>query len=412
MIDEIEIDLRQVIRTLLRSSLWIVGAAVLLGLAAFLFSRSQPKEYMATAVVTINRDRFQPDFNTDSQNLPVTMVNTLVTDIAKSDEIAYAVYQARSGPAIDFNSFVKNYLITKEGANTSVVYLSVRLDSPEEASKLANLWAQLVVDKINANFSNYNQDQLTFFEAQVVEAKRNMQAAEQALIEFESRNEVESLTNQINNLLGQQREVLGRKRSISYLQRDGQTFLDQIKGMSDTDTLPSGEYINLIVLQLRLYGDATATNLSSFQLQLNGVEGGRPITVAEARSSFQDLQTAMEIQSAEVDTLLAEYPRNLADLQKRIETLKQEEDRLRLEKELTQDSYSTIIKKYEEVKVGIPDVSKISTLTSRSVPPVVPEDANILRNTVLGMMAGALLAALVVLARAWWVNGLQMKSNS
>ncbi len=411
MDDVIEIDLRKIILTLFRYRFWISGFGLLLGLAVFLFFFLQPRMYDATAVIALTKPRYLPNFDPRYQTVTTTtLTNKAAIDIAKSDEITTYIFELWSDPQKDLTErrdFREKNMIVKAGGDASIINLTIRLESPEEAARLANLWAQRVVERLNALYSGQEQSQLTFFETQIAIAQQNLRNAENILADFEGRNPVKALQTQLDALLLRQQDLLWRKQQIELLQRDGQALLAEIENLNLADALPSDLQTRLLVLQLRQYDNPTSeensTALPRYQLALPIASTAQ--TVGDFRTSLQQWLRALETQLNEIEVLLGEYPQNLTELQNQIEALQQERQRLELERDVAADTYTTLNRKYQEVRISMDDSTGDAKIASRALPPIRPASRGTVTYTLVAVVAGVVLAAAFVLMRDWWLQG-------
>lgn len=412
MDDVIEIDLRKIILTLIQYRFWIAGFGVLAGVAVFLFFFLQPRMYEATAVIALTKPRYIPNFDPRYQTVTTTtLTNKVAIDIARSDEIAIYVFDSWNDPDKELSqrrAFQENNMIAKAGGDASVITLTIRLESPEEAARLANLWAQRVVERLNTLYSGQDQNQLTFFEAQIAIAQQNLRKAENALAEFEGRNAANALQTQLDALLMRQQELLWRKNQVELLQQDGQALLAEVENLNQSNVVPSELQIRLLMLQLRQYGNlpsADSGSISFPQLQLALPAAPASQTVGEFRAAVQQWLGVLENQRGEIETLLMEYPQNLTELQNRIEAFHQERQRLELEREVAADTYATLNRKYQEVRISMDDSTGDAKVASRALPPIRPASRGTVTYTLAAVLGGVVLAAAFVLMRDWWLQG-------
>ena len=410
MDDVIEIDLRKIFLTLMQFRFWIIGFGLLLGLGVFLYFFLQPRLYEATAVVALTKPRFLPNFDPRYQTVAsTTLTNKVALDIAKSDEIAIFVFDSWNDPEKELQQrrdFREKNMIAKAGGDASVITLTIRLESPEEAARLANLWAQRVVERLNTLYSGQDQSQLTFFETQIAIAQQNLRKAEQALAEFEGRNPQNALQTQLDALILRQRDLLTKKHFIEQLQQDGRALLGEVEGLNASNALPAELQTRLLVLQLRYpegFSSANASTASSPQFQL-ALPPVTPLSVGEFRAAVQQWQQALGAQADEIDLLLAEYPQNLTELQKQIELLREERQRLDLERQVSADTYTTLNRKYQEVRITIDESAGDAKIASRALPPIRPAPRGTLTYTLAAVVVGMVLSAAFVLIRDWWLQ--------
>ncbi|MHB0989112.1 MAG: Wzz/FepE/Etk N-terminal domain-containing protein [Bellilinea sp.] len=409
MSDVIEIDLRKLISVLLLKRFWITGFSFLVGLTVFLYFFLQPKMFEATAVITLTEPRSLLNFDSHYETVKTSpLSNKVAMDIAESQELAVYVFDAWSDPQKkpdQWYDFAKNNLIVNAGSDPKVVTLTVRLTSGEEAARLANLWAQRVVDRINVLYAGQDQDQLAFFESQVQDASTNLEKAQNALLEFEGRNAEKALSAELDALLQQQKDYLLRDQLIASLKRDANALLQEVDGLPGTASLPGELQIRLLTLQLNQYLDLSQSGgASPFQYQLPLVNDSQPVNVADFRSSIQGWLTSLDEQSAEINDLLKAYPQNLSSLQQQIEMLIEEKDQLTLELGIASDTYSILNRKYQETSISSKDSNNVGSakIAAQAFSYTSSGSGKAKVYSLIGFVGAAVLAATFVLFQDWW----------
>ena len=409
MSDVIEIDLRKVINTLLLKRLWIIGFSLFIGLIVFLYFILQPRMFEATAVITLTEPRSLLNFDSHYETVKTSpLTNKVAMDIAESQELAVYVFDAWSDPQKkpdQWYDFAKNNLIVAAGSDPKVVTLTVRLKSGEEAARLANLWAQRVVDRINVLYAGQDQDQLAFFESQVQDAGTNLEKAQNALLEFEGRNAERSLKVQLDALMQQQKDYLLRDQLIASLKRDANALLQEVDDLPGTASLPGELQIRLLTLQLNQYLDLSQrSGASPFQYQLPLVNESQPVNAADFRSSIQGWLTSLDEQSAEINDLLKAYPQNLSQLQQQIEMLAEEKDQLTLELDIASETYSILNRKYQETSISSKDSDNVGSakIAAQAFSYTSSGSGKAKVYSLIGFVGAAVLAAIFVLFLDWW----------
>ncbi len=259
MNDIVEIDLRKIIKDLLVSWKWIVGIMLLVGAAAFLYSYLQPRTYSARALIAITRPRYLPNFDETYQtinNNPPT--SNAIIDVATSDEIVhdlYALWQSPFKKDTTPREFLEKNLKAAVGSDPSIVVLKVNADTAEEAASLANTWAQETASRANQLYSGTGGGQVEDFQAQVDAVEKTLSAAEAALREFKSKDQISILNNQLSSLLAEQADLLRKQRLIETTISDVNGLVAQMDGASDSAAIPTSIQTNYSVLQLRIYND-------------------------------------------------------------------------------------------------------------------------------------------------------------
>jgi uncharacterized protein involved in exopolysaccharide biosynthesis len=407
MDDELEIDLRKVIRNLLKRWMWIVGFALLVGLVAFGFTFLQPRGYEASAVIALTRPLNLPNFDPRYQTMtnPLTINNKIVSDVALGDEVVQLLFEEWNEPEkkpTDLQAFVKRNLKVESGQDATIAILKVRLKDPQEATRLARLWAEEVVQRINLTYSGRDEAQIAFFQEQVTTAEQRLQAAAQALQEFEAQNQRASLQNQLDSLSAQQAEYLRRLRVIEAVQADGKVFLDQIKSLPKDSRLSSQEQTNLFLLQMRIYGDTIAGIASASQVQLSLPELNSETTVGEYQQALTTWLAALQTQKSELEAVLQTFPPQIEQLQGQIQALDSERQRLDLEYQLARETLTTLRRKLDEAQIAVEDSKGYASIVAYPAVPKNPAPRGTLRNTALATVLGGFLAVFGVLVWDWW----------
>jgi len=206
-----EIDLRPYIELLLKRWYWIVGVAALAGVIAFVASSLMPPTYEATALVAVTQSResvqFEPRIRTvEEGNTPLSAY----PELAMSDGLITELLEELNSTPSDVNSTAELRQIVEAvpGSNPSLVRLKVRHGDPRSAADIANIWAGLFVTRANAVFDDQNSTQVQFFEEELEKARDELEAADEALIDFEGRNRTLIIGNELEALLEMQADYL------------------------------------------------------------------------------------------------------------------------------------------------------------------------------------------------------------
>jgi uncharacterized protein involved in exopolysaccharide biosynthesis len=402
---ELEIDLRKVIRSLLRRWMWIVGVAILAGVVAFGVTYSQSRLYEASAIVTLRRPLYQPNFDSRYQTLGgITLTSKVASDIAKSDEIVETLYKEwKAAKKTDVKGLKEKVLSTKSGEDQSVVYLIVRLEDAAEAARMANLWARLLVQRLNQIYTAQTQQQIEYFKQQLEVAQSALERSQNDLVDFEQSNQIDLLTNRLNSLFGLQNELERRLRLIEYVRRDTNTLLGEYASLPADQVLASSERNKLLFLQLRVYADSTSTTLSPIQFQLSATDAqSQNLTVAEMRQEIQSWLKALDAQAKEISVKLSNLNEEVFDLQYQIASQKSLREILQRNKEFAFDTFTVISRKYQEVLFSTQDESTDVARVGSEATIMLPAPRGTLRNTALATLLGGFLSVFGVLVWDWW----------
>lgn len=202
-----EINLRQYLQTLVRWWRLILLCAILGAAAALLFSFMRERSYASTATVAIVRSativNFDPKIRTVSNTDPTASLDQAsfrkaLTTIANSADLATTVFAAlkpQLDPAIqDAEMLQARMEITNDG---DMIRIAARARSPEQATLLANVWAQEYVQRANQVYGD-NYVSLQAQNQQIESARADRDAKQEAVVAYLRDNPTEKLRQQMN----------------------------------------------------------------------------------------------------------------------------------------------------------------------------------------------------------------------
>ncbi|MFZ3079306.1 MAG: Wzz/FepE/Etk N-terminal domain-containing protein [Bellilinea sp.] len=408
MDDVIDIDLRKIITDLLTGWKWIAAFTLLAGIAVFLFSYLQPRFYSATTLVAITPPRYLPSFeNQNARVIATSPTNKAIVDLALSDDVVRDVFQAwksSTQASGTLGQFRQDYLEAAVGGDPAIVVLRVRAESPDLAFKLANDWAQATVASANRLFYDTDAGLTTGFEAQITRIEQELQAAEQALSDFESRDQISILNNELTSLLAQQADWLSKQRLIENSIRDAAGFIAQVDGLGEDTAVPASMQTNFMVLQLKVYNNPSPSQAgaSPLQIQLPATSGLQPLAKADFVTLVQGWIDNLNAQSEEIQASIDQLSGQITALQQQIQDQKNEKAQLTLDYEKFQETYAALIQKNEEVKISSSDLYASIQIASSASLPEKSDARNTVRNTAIALVMGFILSLGFVLVLNWW----------
>lgn len=396
---EEEIDLREYINVLIRHWYWIVGLALVTAAVAFVVTSFQPPTYEATALVVATKPRYLFQFDERVENIlfdPAQFSKGYLT-IATSDDLLLSTVSAMDPPLSPERQSAKRLreMITAEtGGDPSLIKLTVRSQDPEEAARLANVWAGQLVDQLDNVYGRKNN--LPFFEAQTVEAKTTLEQADQALAAF--RREY-GLGFSDNTHSGEMTLDLGIARrlqdktdllmqyeakadQIAPLLQEAQAVAEQVD-----DTTSPAIVAGLLadMLQLGLVKEEEEEEKTSLLVQISLGE-------LDAETSLSALITALEAKQDSIDEAIVQLTAEVESLQAELADRQQELDQLLRDRQVAQDTYLTLSSKSQETYVETQQEAGGVRLLSHAAVPLEPVGPRRLLNTVvagtLGLMVG------------------------
>lgn len=407
---EEEIDIRPYVEALLRHWIWIVAAVGGTAVLAFLISSILPPTYEATALIAITEPnqilRFDPRIQTQLDDQPLRAY----PELALSDELLQQLLTEAGGALQDVETIqqARSKLEATSGSDLSLLRLTVRDDDPAQAAEVANTWAMLAVAWINRLYGEQNGDQLEFFEAQVQAAETELEAAEQALIEFQQTNRSQVVSNTLSIRYQTQSEYLRRRRQIADLSRNVDALQAQMTAGSGS-AVSFAEQMTALSLQLQAF------EAEEMPLLLQPVGGETAVFTPQERAAqaaaLERLADVLATKAEALDAELAALEPEILSLQGEYQRLLVQQHRLRLNRRVANDTYTALARKVEEERISSQDESSGARLASRTAVPQEPVAPRRLVNTLLGGVLGLVSSLFVVLFLTWLRGGDRLRAG-
>jgi len=414
MEDVIEIDLKKIILSLLANWKWIMGISFLFGLGAFLFSYLQPNLYQSKAVIAITKPRYVANFDSQYQTVsPSQPTSKAIIDVVMSDEIVSVVYELWNSAEkneMNLSDFREKVLEATAGSDTSIIFLKVKLKDAQEATRLVNHWAEVSVKRINALFSGNDESQIKFFDDQIIISEGNLVSAEDALVEFESKDLTSALENELESILSVQSGNLRKQMLLNYARLDATGMLQTLEKYSSQDQATKEDQLNFQVLQLRIYSDMGFEN-APLQFQISGTGEIEPQTIAEFRTSINNLISVIDSQTKDLQKDTDQIVTRITDYQRQIQELTNEQQSLDLQYKVVKDTYETLLRKQKETRITAADQSGDAQVASLAYVPDERMPKNSVRNTAIGLIGGFVLVLLGMFFKNWFNDGSNSKAN-
>lgn len=397
------IDLRAYIEVLLKYWYWIVGLAVLAAAAAFVITSLLPATYEAKSVVIVTEPRYQMQFDERFATQPGVPAYKAFPTLATSDGVLQAVVEAYSpSPASGIEKWTlttlrKMVAATSEG-DPSLLVLTVKSRSPEDAAGIANVWADTLVVRGSALYGQGEGD-VVFFEAQVQEAQAALEQAESALVDFQVRNQMSILGAKLDSLRQAQADYLGQQRAIGYIIQDVEGLRAQLAEQTGEQSASLADSLTALLLQIKAFNAGSATPV---QLQVDGNASLADKSPAEQRAFLEGLVATLRAKSAEIDGMLADLEPQILSSQRDLQAITVESDRLTRTRELARDTYMTLARKLEEARISAQEENGTLHVGSHAVMPENPVGPRRLFSTVVAGLAAALVAVMGAFVVEFW----------
>jgi len=421
---EEEIDLREYVQVLVRSWKWVVGLAVLAAVAALGVSFLIPPTYEATALVAVTEPRyvmrFDPRFETVNN---VQLVYKAYPELATSDDLLQDLL-VRLDPlpeGVETYRNLRNMSQAEQGADPSMVRLAVRSQEPGEAARVANAWAELFVTRANEIYGTQGEDQVQFFEGQLERAQAELAAAEQALVAFQARNQGAVLEAQLASAQQNLQDYLVEQREIERATRNARALRGSVADLPTDELVSAGDDLAALLLQIQafdVHASRPAQVSESGRSASYGAESqARPSlwlqvsdsallsserTAGELAVFLDGLVATLGARGEEIEAQVATLEPQILGLQQQLQEVQTEEDRLTRARDVARETYMTLARKVEEVRIAAEDTSGEVRLASRAAVPEVPVSPRKLLNTAVAGMLGLMVGVFGAFAVEWW----------
>ncbi len=421
---EDESDLRRYIDVLMRHWILILVVTLLAGVAALAVGLLSPFQYQATATVLVTRPLYQFQFSPAIQNLAdnagaqQALTGKAAVDLANSDALLQQVLLGVGDnlPADERNLFTLRKMVkAKTGSDPSVINLSVTNRDAQRVAEIANTWATLYVRQVNDLYGK-SADQFKFFEGLLTQAKNDLEAADQALLEFQKRNDLAVLQAQMTAKQGALSNYLGLNESLILLQQNVKNLQDQLARRPADSPSNLGDDLAQLMLQVNVFSAQSSTpsaQSNSLPIQLQMPSAGRlsDRTVGQQAAYLADLAKTVESKQAEAKKQAEALPAEIKALQGQIQETSTEAARLTRQRDLAQTVYTTVAQKVKETQISTQDTSGIVRLAGSAVAPERPMSRKLLTNTALGLALGLMAIVLVVFAIEYFRKPAMMSSS-
>jgi uncharacterized protein involved in exopolysaccharide biosynthesis len=401
-LDEV-IDLRPYVEGLLRYW-WIIAGTTLLVAALFLVvTRLLPVIYQATALVAIiepsQRLQFDPRFETIVEELPLTAV---YPELAVSDALLSEVL--RNLPAqveghVQTLAELRDMVVAEPSDEPGLLRLQVRYTDPEITAAVANSWGATFVEWVNELYGYGSPKEAEFFAHRLAEARAYLGETEDILIDFQARNRLTVIDNQLNALSELQSAYLLQQQNLTFTLADAEALREQLAGGNNAPVTVADQ-VTALALQAKAY-NAHTTIPVPLQLQFTA---DTPITSAnrsEQLSLLDNLTTTLNQSLALIDERLRELDPQFMQLQEQRQEALTELNQLQRERDLAQESYLALARKVEEERLIAADTSSGVSLASTAAVPLNPVSPSLLLNIAAGIIIGLLGGILLVFLRIW-----------
>lgn len=408
---EIEIDLHRHFEVLLRHWWLIVVTTIIVALATYIWQSLQPPAYQAVALVAITKSQYTLNFDPRFETVAnTTQAYKAYPELAKSDDLLQSVF-AKLDPrprSIETVGSLDNMLTAQSGADPSLIRLQVQGCNPADVALIANVWAETFITRANEIYGAQDQGQVQSFEVQAAVAEKELQADEQALIDYQAHDQSLVLQNELSSTLQMQIDYLADQRNTTYLLQDIAGLRKQLGEQPGTNPSGLADRLTALFLQIKAYKAQADVPI---QIQFSNSDAVISATVSEQITFLDGLNGSMQTQLAGIETRLKDLEPRILTLQQQLQQISAEKDRLTRARDTSRQAAMALAQKVEETRIAVQSNKGEMQLASHAAVPDLPISSRKLVNTVLGGIAGLVLGISVVLLVEWRRNRMRTQQS-
>lgn len=394
-----ELDLRAFFQAMARHWRLIAIVTVVAVVAGVLIALLWPPEYQATATVAVTKPRYVLDFDERLRSLTAASSGTLplgvvaanaYTALATNESLKTRVLQ-ELGWNISLEDLEKQMAIK---ADSGVIQFTGKNSTPEHAATLANTWARLYAEQLNALFSSAAPN-IAPLQAQVAAAQTALLQAEQALAEFQARSQITALEKQLDAASTALADRLSLADRLGMLAADARSLQTRLQAQP-ADTSPvAGQFQTLIMEAIAVSPQLTMPVQLQFSVSSDALSA---MSASELGAYLNQFAAALDARKQQVEDEALALPKQIAGIQQQLEAERNEYDRLLLARDMARDTFESVSRKLAEAKVQAaleePEVKVVGQAAPPSEPSW-PKPALVLALALVGGGIVGILAALV-----------------
>jgi succinoglycan biosynthesis transport protein ExoP len=390
-----EIDLSVYIDVLIKYWKWMAGITVVAAITAAIVSFVLPPVYQATALVVITKPQYQMQFDPRFQTVPFEQRSMPFK--------AYAALATNSELLEHLSVALESHLEPEErmGAmeattskdDPSLIELTVNNSDPDQATLIANTWADLYIQWINELYEASGQDKV-FFEQQLDAANANLQTIEEEIITFQAENRVGVIQAQLEAKKSALANYLAVGNALELIVQDARALQERLKLQGSGEFSSSADDLAALLLNIEAFGfvgngqsDGEARGVA-IQLQVPNDTDVSSKTVRQQIEYLDNLIVALGSKAQAMKAKAEAITPDILSLQKELQAVGTEEQRLERARKVADEVYLTLSRKYEEARIAAEDESGQVRLASKARVPKVPVAPNKTRNVTLGAGLG------------------------
>ena len=401
---EEEIDLREYINVLIKRKGIIILIFLIAVITAALVSYFYLKPvYEASTILMISKPKYQVELEPKIQTqftpeISLATYETLIKDREIEEEVIKKLNLGQ--PPYELTPDNLQGMITIELlTNTNLIKINLQSGDPKLTKDIANVWAELFVEKNKDLYLKESKEAQGFIEDQLKISKQNLSKIEEDMKQFNETNKIEILNKEIN---GKAAKVLEYELRLA----DIQLSLKKESAKKEQVTTALIEQDKILKLNKSITNDQFFHELMSTISKNNFIDMSLSYVSEETNPIYYNFAAQLIYADITISSLLAEesqlkeninnFNRQLESLRKELASEKLAQSRLEREYNTSKGVYDVLSQKNEEVKIAVATESgliKIASLAYEPREPIKPnKKLNILIAGVLGLFVGIFVA--------------------
>lgn len=410
---EAEVELQEYINVLFKHWKLVLGVTAITVTVTAAFALLRPPIYEATVTFVIIKPRYRLEFDSrfrsEAPQIPYQAYAALLKDPGLEAQVLDTL--GKTAPYVNLSVKTLDSIATiASGSEPSLFHLKVRFNDAKEAAQIANIWADLYIQRVREIYGPLGEDNHIY--ELLKAAERDLESKEGALREFRQRTGLgllESARSEGAALIRQtgatdvyaEFGILGKTLEAK-LQTlaDYQSTRDRVRLMLQEMTrleeaVSQGKMPpSMAIYSLMMDFSSTDFMKSKANILLDSSQVG-----SELPQDMEAFMAALQIKEVALSTAMEQLSEEILQLQGELAEKRQELDRLRRERNITEELYIILARKAEESKITAQGEGGPVRIASLAVEPSSPVDRKkgikVAIAGILGLVIGILGAFLM-----------------
>lgn len=387
-----EEDIKVYIEILRKRWKLVLFVVVATAVVAYIASQFIQPTYQASSLVVSVAPRDLVQFDERFQNTLSTQPIEAYLELATSDQILKEVLSETQIDGLDNVEQLRPLLKINTASKSATLRFVARADEPDKAAQIANVWADIFVTRANEIFGDKGVDQVEFFADQLKDADRELATTEKSLIEFQSINRTQIISNTLGVYTQQQIDLLDTQQSLKMLKQDVDILYDQLVEKQDDSPVRLADQLMALSLQMKVLGIDPDGPL---QIQLDSTSVLTGNDTKEQVKYLDNLDQIITAKTEQVENTLEELDSTILNLQYEMQIAETENKRLLINYQIAEETYTSLARKVDEEQITSQDTTNGVRLASRAVAPQQPISPKVLANTAVAAMLGLIMGIML-----------------